>query len=104
METIEQTCDATNRPDVVALYDAVIDAFGGVDVLVSSASYATRETLLDVTEEQWDDVFDVQLKSAHRATRLFAREMDKGAILHIASASAVTVISNLCLLHREGRD
>lgn len=94
-ETIERTCDATDRSDVTALRDAVIDAFGGVDVLVYSPSYIARETVLDVTEEQWDDVFDVQLKGAHRATQLFAREMDEGAILHIASASAVTAIPNL---------
>jgi len=94
-ETIEQTCDVTDREDVIDLRDAAIEAFGGVDVLVYSASSVAREPIQDVTEEQWDAVFDVQLTGAARATQLFAREMDEGSILHVASASATSAIPDL---------
>lgn len=94
-ETVEVTCDATDRDDVIELRDVAIDAFGGVDVLVYSPSSIVRAGVMDVTEAQWDDVFDVQLKGAYRATQVFAREMDEGAIVHVASASARTAIPNL---------
>ncbi|WP_276253643.1 SDR family NAD(P)-dependent oxidoreductase [Halomontanus rarus] len=94
-DALEITCDVTERDDIVALRDAVLEEFGGIDVLVYSPSYIARESVLEVTDEQWEDVFDVQLKGAYRATQLFAREMDEGAIVHIASASAETAIPNL---------
>ena len=94
-ETIEVTCDVTVREDLVDLRDAVLDTFGDIDVLVYAPSYIARESVLDVTEEQWDDVVDVHLKGAHQATQLFARKMDEGAIVHVASASAKTAIPNL---------
>lgn len=94
-ETIERTCDVTDREDVTALRDAAIEAFGGVDAVVYSASYIARQPFLEVTEEEWDAVFDVQLKGAARATQLFAREMDEGAIVHVVSASATSAIPNL---------
>ncbi|QLH76546.1 SDR family oxidoreductase [Halosimplex rubrum] len=94
-ETMEVTCDATDREDVVALRDAVGEAFGSIDVLVYAPSYIAREPIDEVTDEQWDDVFDVQLKGAYRATQLFAEAMDEGSILHVASESARSAIPNL---------
>jgi len=94
-ETIEVTCDATDRDDVEALRDAAVEAFGDVDVLVYSPSYIARQSVLDCSEAEWDRVFDVQLKGAWRATQVFAEAMDEGAIVHVASASAQTAIPNL---------
>jgi len=94
-DTLEITCDATEREEVLALREAVVDEFGGVDVLVYAPSYIARQGVLDVSEAEWEDVFDVQLKGAYRATQVFARGMDEGAIVHVASASAVTAIPNL---------
>ncbi|MFC7140688.1 SDR family NAD(P)-dependent oxidoreductase [Halosimplex aquaticum] len=94
-ETLEVTCDATERDDVVALRDTVEAEFGSVDVLVYAPSYIARESIDEVTDDQWDDVFDVQLKGAYRATQIFAEAMDEGSILHIASASAESAIPNL---------
>jgi NAD(P)-dependent dehydrogenase (short-subunit alcohol dehydrogenase family) len=94
-DTIEQTCDATDREDVEALREATVEAFGGVDVLVYSPSYIARQSVLDLSEAEFDRVFDVQLKGAWRATQVFAEVMDEGAIVHIASASAETAIPNL---------
>jgi len=94
-ETLEVTCDATDRADVIDLRDAVIEEFGSIDTLVYAPSYIARESIDEVTERQWDDVFDVQLKGAYRATQVFAEAMDEGSILHIASESARSAIPNL---------
>jgi len=94
-DTLEVTCDATERADVEALRAAVVDEFDGVDVMVYSPSYIARQSVMDLSEEEWDRVFDVQLTGAWRATQVFADAMDEGAIVHIASASARTAIPSL---------
>ena len=94
-DTVEITCDATDREDVEALRDATLEAFGDVDVLVYSPSFIARRSVLDLNEEEWDRVFDVQLKGAWRATQVFAGAMDEGSILHVASLSSEVAIPNL---------
>jgi len=94
-ETVEVTCDVTDRESIVAMRDAVIDELGGVDVLVTSQSYIARSTLSDGTEEEWQRVFDVQLDGTFRAIQLFAERMDEGAIIPISSISNQTAIPNL---------
>lgn len=94
-DTIEVTCDVTNCDSVRSLRNAVVDAFGEVDVLVNSPSYIAREAVTSLDEDEWDYVLDVQLNGTVRATQLFASEMDEGAIINIASASAKTAIPNL---------
>ncbi|WP_226013353.1 SDR family NAD(P)-dependent oxidoreductase [Halomicrobium salinisoli] len=94
-DTIEQTCDVTDRESIRDLRDETIEAFGDVDVLVNSPSYIARKGVADVTEEEWDQVFDVQLKGTVRATQLFAERMGEGSIINMASASAESAIPNL---------
>jgi NAD(P)-dependent dehydrogenase (short-subunit alcohol dehydrogenase family) len=93
--TIEVTCDATDHDDVEALRDATMAEFGGVDVLVYSPSYVARQSVLGLDEDEWDRVFDVQLKGAWRATQVFAGAMDEGTILHVASLSSQIAIPDL---------
>jgi NAD(P)-dependent dehydrogenase (short-subunit alcohol dehydrogenase family) len=94
-ETIEHTCDVTDRESLVALRDATIDALGGVDVLIASQSYIARSDLSEGTEDEWDAVFDVQLTGTYRATKVFAERMDEGAIIPISSISNGLAIPNL---------
>ena len=94
-ETAELTCDVTDRESLAALRDDAVDALGGVDVLVNSPSYIAREDVADVTEAQWDDVFQVHVDGTYRATQLFAEVIDGGSVVNLASMSAVTAIPNL---------
>lgn len=94
-ETVEITCDVTDRESIAALGEAVFDAFGDVDVLVNSGGAVAREGVLDVTDEQWDDVFAVQLDGVYRATQLFGRRMSTGSVINIASLSAIMGIPDL---------
>jgi len=94
-ETIERTCDVTDRETLVDLRDATIDALGGVDVLVTSQSYIARSTLTAGTENEWDAVFDVQLDGTYRAVQTFAERMDEGSIITISSISNGMSIPNL---------
>ncbi|WP_331232973.1 SDR family NAD(P)-dependent oxidoreductase [Natronorarus salvus] len=97
-ETVRATCDVTDRESLVALRDRVVDEFGGVDILVNSPSAIARKSLVEVTDEEWDRVFDVQLDGPRRATQVFADALTRGgvgSIINISSASSVTAIDEL---------
>mgnify|MGYP006280190725 CR=1 FL=1 len=94
-ETVEVTCDVTDRASLDALIDATEEKFDGVDVLVNSGGAVAREGVLAVSDEDWHDVLAVQLDGVYRAIQQFGRRMDDGSIINIASLSAIMAIPNL---------
>jgi NAD(P)-dependent dehydrogenase (short-subunit alcohol dehydrogenase family) len=54
---------------------AAADAFGRVDVLVNNAGIYPLASLLEMTEEAWDQVVDANLRSVHACTQAAARRM-----------------------------
>jgi 3-oxoacyl-[acyl-carrier protein] reductase len=75
------------------LVDDVVKEFGSLDVLVNNAGI-TRDTLLmRMSEQQWDEVLDTNLKSAFALTKAAMRPMMKakaGSIINITSVVGVT--------------
>jgi NAD(P)-dependent dehydrogenase (short-subunit alcohol dehydrogenase family) len=94
-ESLETTCDVSDPDSLRALADETVEAFGGVDVLVNSPSAIARKSVLDVSEEEWQDVLDVQLDGVYRAIKVFADRMDNGSIVNIASLSSVLALPDL---------
>jgi 3-oxoacyl-[acyl-carrier protein] reductase len=84
--------DASNFDQAQQLVDDVVAAFGTVDVLVNNAGI-TRDTLLmRMTEEQWDEVINTNLKSAFNLTKAVQKPMLKarsGAIINMSSVVGV---------------
>lgn len=87
-KTVEQVCDVADRASIDSFRETVFDEFNSVDILVNSAGIAAREEFLELSEDQWSDVLDVQLTGVFRTCQSFAREMDSGAIINISSMSA----------------
>jgi NAD(P)-dependent dehydrogenase (short-subunit alcohol dehydrogenase family) len=54
--------DVTHEGEVAALFEAIVEQHGRLDVLVCSAAVETRASLLDTTDEAWRRVLDVNLK------------------------------------------
>lgn len=84
--------DAAQFDAAQQLVDEVMAAFGRVDVLVNNAGI-TRDTLLmRMSEEQWDEVMTVNLKSAFNLTKAVLRPMLKarsGSIINMSSVVGV---------------
>jgi glucose 1-dehydrogenase len=71
------------------LVDAAIKSFGRLDIMVNNAGVETRTSVLDTTEQQYQFVLDVNLKSAFFGTQLAAKQMiaqgGGGRIINISS-------------------
>ena len=81
-------CDVRNEDQVQALFDAVYERHGRLDVLVNNAGLGGEVALVDMTDEQWTSVLDVTLNGTMRATRAALRRMTpagSGVIVNNAS-------------------
>ncbi|MCK9908900.1 SDR family oxidoreductase [Microbacteriaceae bacterium K1510] len=80
-----------SNADLQRLVDAVMAAWGRIDVLVNSAGHGPRDDLLKITDEQWHTGLDTYLLNVIRPTRLVAPIMaaqKHGAIVNISTAWA----------------
>jgi NAD(P)-dependent dehydrogenase (short-subunit alcohol dehydrogenase family) len=75
--------------------DAMVEAgavLGGIDILVNNAGIFPRVEFLDMTEAQWDEVLNVNLKGAFFCTQAVARQLVQqgrpGAVINLASSAA----------------
>jgi Enoyl-(Acyl carrier protein) reductase len=57
------TADVSNGGDVAALVEAVVERFGRIDVLVNNVAISDNKHIFDISEEEWDRVLAVTLKS-----------------------------------------
>jgi 3-oxoacyl-[acyl-carrier protein] reductase len=84
--------DASKFEEAQALVDNVVSEYGTVDVLINNAGI-TRDTLLmRMSEEQWDEVINTNLKSAFNLTKAVQRPMLKarsGSIVNMSSVVGV---------------
>ena len=81
--------DVSRIADLQALIDATVAKFGRVDIMVNNAGVETRTSVLDTTEDQYDKVLAINLKSAFFGTQIAARQMiaqgGGGRIINITS-------------------
>ncbi|NMB82624.1 MAG: 3-oxoacyl-ACP reductase FabG, partial [Ignavibacteria bacterium] len=80
--------DATSLEDAQKTVDAAIEKLGGVDILVNNAGITRDNLLLRMSEKEWDDVINVNLKSVFNYTKAVLKHMVNqryGRIVNIAS-------------------
>jgi len=85
--------DAGSLTESEELVAQVVEAFGTVDILINNAGI-TRDTLLlmRMSEEQWDDIMQVNLKSCFNLTKAVLRTMLKarsGSIINMSSVVGI---------------
>ena len=81
--------DLEDRAAPEAILEAAQSAFGRADILVNNAGIIRRASLLDYSDDDWDAVIEVNLRSAFALSRAFARALVErkcgGKIINIAS-------------------
>lgn len=80
--------DVGNLSSHDGLIQAALSNFGRLDILVNNAAIDRRVPVLEATQEQWDAVFNVNLRGAYFLAQRAAKQMVKsggGAVLNIAS-------------------
>lgn len=81
--------DVSKIADLQRLVDAAVSKFGRLDIMVNNAGIETRTSVLDTTEEQYEAVMRINLKSAFFGTQIAARQMikqgDGGRIINVTS-------------------
>lgn len=81
--------DVSKIADLQKLVDAAVSKFGHLDVMVNNAGIETRTSVLDTTEDQYDAVMSINLKSAFFGTQIAAQQMIKqgngGRIVNVTS-------------------
>ena len=86
-------CDlqAASPAQLSDVIDRVVSAFGKIDILVNNAGIIRRAPALECSEQDWDDVIQVNLKALFFLSQAAARVMvtrGRGKIIHIASLLA----------------
>ena len=80
--------DVLNRASIQALHDAVLAAFGKVDILVNAAGITGKGPTLQVNEAEWTRIIDTNLTGTLRACQVFGETMANagyGRIINFAS-------------------
>ncbi len=81
--------DVSNVDDLQKMIDLAVTTFGSLDVIVNNAGVETRTSVIDTTEEQYDHVMGINLKSAFFGTQLAAKQFIKqgtpGTVINISS-------------------
>jgi glucose 1-dehydrogenase len=88
-QSIGIDADVSKLADLQILVDAAVKKFGRLDIMVNNAGIETRTSLIDTTEDQYDKVMAIDLKSAFFGTQLAAKQMIRqgsgGRIINITS-------------------
>lgn len=94
-QSLAVSADVSSASDVAKLVDTVIASYDRIDILVNNAGIARDQLLMRMTDEEWDSVLSVNLKSVFLCTRAVVRHMVKqrwGRIISISSI--VGIIGN----------
>jgi len=88
-QSIGVEADVSKLADLQKLVDSAVSRFGRLDIMVNNAGIETRTSVLDTTEDQYEKVMAINLKSAFFGTQIAAKQMIKqgggGRIVNVTS-------------------
>ena len=91
-ESLAVLGDVTSSSDVNNLVETVINTYGKIDILVNNAGITRDQLLLRMSEEDWDSVIAVNLKSVFLCTKAVIRHMTAqrwGRIINMSSVVGI---------------
>ena len=93
-QAVAYACDVSAREQVDATVEAVISRFGRVDILVNNAGITRDNLVFKMSDDEWDPVLDVNLKSVFLFTRAVQRHMVEARYGRIVSLSSRSALGN----------
>ncbi len=91
-DLLQFAADLTSDTDIKALFACVGEKWGAADVLVNNAGIYPSGFLLDITAEDWDRIFDINLRAPFLLSQSAAKQMIakgvKGSIVNISSGAS----------------
>lgn len=88
--------DVTKEDDCQRMANKCVEVYGRIDILVNNVGIGTRDRkLVDLSEEDWDNIFDVNLKGMFFTCKYVLPVMEKqesGSIINISSVAAVCAV------------
>lgn len=87
-EAMAVLCDVTDRQSIDAMTRHVAENYGGIDILINNAAIYPRRAWTEITDQEWDDVLETNLKGyfmcAHSAYP-YMKDRGHGRIINVAS-------------------
>ncbi len=91
--------DVTTRENIEELADVLFERYGTVDVLINGAGVNGSTPFLDISDEEYERIFEVNLRSVFLACQIFGRRLIEGgkpaSIINIGSMAAVLPLSRV---------
>jgi len=91
-QAISAQGDVSKAADVRRLFDTVDEVYGGMDVLVNNAGVMQLAPIAELTEEDYDRLFDINVKGSFNTMREAAQRLRKGGRIVNFSSSVVGLL------------
>jgi NAD(P)-dependent dehydrogenase (short-subunit alcohol dehydrogenase family) len=89
--TLAVVCDVTSSASIQKAVDKALQQFGHIDILINNAGSSVRETALNLSEDDWDSVMNVNFKSVFLVSKAVGKHMVEqqwGRIVNVASVAS----------------
>ena len=87
------SCDISNNDDFKSIILNIVKEYGSIDILVNNAGITKDNLLMRMSDDQWDDVLNINLKGSFTCIRSVIKHMMKkkfGRIINITSIVGIT--------------
>jgi NAD(P)-dependent dehydrogenase (short-subunit alcohol dehydrogenase family) len=92
-------CDVSRKSDIDALVAETVNQLGKVDIMVNNAGMGITKRIIEMSEDEWDQVIDTNLKSVFfgmaAAGKVMIDQGIKGRIINISSAGGLVGTKNI---------
>lgn len=98
-EAIIRQADVCKEESITKALDSIVEKWDRLDILVNAPGVNSTTPVMDLTEEEWSHILDINLKGVFLASRLAAKQMiqqkEGGSIINITSASSEIPLSKV---------
>jgi 3-oxoacyl-[acyl-carrier protein] reductase len=97
VESVAVVADMASESEIKSLVRTAFESFGRIDVLVNNAGFGTFKPVWEMTTEEYDKLFNVNMRGTFIASREVLRymmEQNDGVIINIASLAGKNAVEN----------